>query len=250
MLIVISPAKKLNMLQQEGINVTDPFFLKNAYELASIVSNLKANELKKLMNLSEKLALLNEKRFLNFGKQEKKPAAFAFAGDTYQGLDVKTLNKSELEWAQCHLRILSGLYGLLRPCDIIEPYRLEMGIKLKNNYGSSLYEYWGKQLSLALNTQAKITESKFLINCASQEYFSAVNTSDLLLQVITPVFMDRKEGKDKIISFFAKKARGAMARYIVQQRITDIEKVKDFNVGGYIFQPEKSNKQKLIFLRN
>jgi len=250
MLIVVSPAKKLNMLQQEDIKVTDPFFLKNAYELASIASNLKINGLQKLMNLSENLAQLNEKRFVNFGKQEKKPAAFAFAGDTYQGLDVKTLNKSELEWAQSHLRILSGLYGLLRPYDAIEPYRLEMGCKLKNKHGSSLYEYWGKQLSVALNIQAKITESKFLINCASQEYFSAVNASDLSLQVITPVFMDRKEGKDKIISFFAKRARGAMARYIVQQRMVDIEKLKSFNDGGYVFQPEKSDKQKMIFLRN
>jgi cytoplasmic iron level regulating protein YaaA (DUF328/UPF0246 family) len=153
-------------------------------------------------------------------------------------------------WAQNHLRILSGLYGILRPLDAIEPYRLEMGSRLKTSQGTSLYDYWGQQLSKALNEQAAATKSNVLVNCASQEYFGAVDLSALTPQVITPVFMEYKAGKAKIVSFFAKKARGAMARYIIQNRLTQSDDLKGFDSGGYSYQPDQSDAHKWVFLRD
>jgi hypothetical protein len=171
------------------------------------------------MNLSPNLSELNAKRFFHFGTQDTKPAALAFAGDTYLGLEASSLEPNEMLWAQNHLCILSGLYGILRPMDEIEPYRLEMGSRLETPRGNSLYEYWGKKLSEALNSQAGVTASEVLLNCASQEYFKAVDRNSLVVPVVTPVFMERKNGVDKMVSFFAKRARGAMARFVVQNCI-------------------------------
>ena len=159
------------------------------------------------------------------------------------------LDQDELDWAQDHLRILSGLYGLLRPLDNIQPYRLEMGSRLKTEKGKSLYDYWGDKLSKALNKQAKETGSDTLVNCASQEYFGAVDPKALKLRVITPVFLDTKKGEAKVISFFAKRARGAMARYIVQNRLKDVEALKSFDTGGYAFDPDRSEGNTLVFRR-
>lgn len=249
MLVVVSPAKKLNMKPVININETEPYFKKNVNDLVKIARNLSVDELKKLMGVSTKLAELNKNRFNDFGKQEKKAAVFAFAGDTYKGLDIENFNNDDLNWAQNHLRILSGLYGLLRPLDEIEPYRLEMGSKLKGTHGSSLYEYWDNMISENLNQHAKATESKILVNCASNEYFNAINTKSLLLKVITPIFMERNNGIEKIISFYAKNARGAMARFIIQNRLKSEEDIKKFDLNGYNYDSEKSSDGKLVFIR-
>jgi cytoplasmic iron level regulating protein YaaA (DUF328/UPF0246 family) len=250
MLVVVSPAKKLNMTPAGGLSATEPAFVENAQELAGIARQLSLGALQKLMGLSVNLAQLNADRFAAFGSQDTKAAALAFAGDTYQGLEAATLDGDEMIWAQDHLRILSGLYGVLRPLDAIEPYRLEMGSRLKTAKGASLYAYWGDKLSEALNAQAVKTGAQALVNCASQEYFGAVDLARLTPQVITPVFMERKAGQAKIISFYAKKARGAMARYIVQHRLTDSEGLKDFDCGGYTYQPDQSDAKKWLFLRD
>ena len=249
MLIIVSPAKKLNMEPIQGINLTEPDFLKNAKELVNITKDFEVEEFKELMSVSNSIAELNLKRFKSFGNQEKKAAIFAFAGDTYKGLDVKKFNHNDLKWAQQHLRILSGLYGILRPLDEIEPYRLEMGSKLKGTHGSSLYDYWGNKISENLNQHAKKIGSQILVNCASNEYFNVINLKNLLLKVITPIFMERKNGKEKIISFYAKNARGAMARFIIQNCLQREEDLKKFNLDGYNFSSEKSSEGKLVFIR-
>ena len=249
MLVVISPAKKLNMNLVQGLNISEPYFKDNVDELVNVVRDLSSKELENLMDISSSLAELNKKRFNEFGNQQKKAAAFAFAGDTYKGLSVEKLDKDDLDFAQKHLRILSGLYGLLRPLDQIEPYRLEMGSKLKGEHGSSLYEYWGNKISENLNQHAKTISTKILVNCASNEYFNAINTKNLLLKVITPIFMERKNGKEKIISFYAKNARGAMARFIIQNRLQSEEDLKKFDLDGYNYNAEKSSEGKLVFIR-
>ena len=250
MLVVVSPAKKLDMQPMDGLKSTEPVFSRNAVELAGIARDLSLDDLQTLMGLSTNLAQLNADRFAAFGSQDRKAAALAFAGDTYQGLEATSLDSDEMLWAQNHLRILSGLYGILRPLDAIEPYRLEMGSRLKTSQGASLYDYWGQQLSEALNEQAAATKSNVLVNCASQEYFGAVDLSALTPQVITPVFMEYKAGKAKIVSFFAKKARGAMARYIIQNRLTQSDDLKGFDSGGYSYQPDQSDAHKWVFLRD
>ena len=218
-------------------------------ELVNVVRGLSVKDLEKLMDISTTLAELNKDRFNDFGNQQKKAAAFAFAGDTYKGLSIEKFEMEDLDWAQKHLRILSGLYGLLRPLDEIEPYRLEMGSKLKGAHGSSLYDYWGNKISENLNQHAKEIGSKILVNCASNEYFNAINLNSLLLKVITPIFMERKNGKEKVISFFAKNARGAMARFIIQNRLKSEEDIKKFDLDGYNYSSEKSGEGKLVFIR-
>lgn len=250
MLVVISPAKKLDMKVDEPIATTVPHFSHDATELASVAGKLSHDDLRALMSISPALAELNAERFAAFGSQPVKAAALAFAGDTYQGLEAPSLDADEMAWAQNHLRILSGLYGVLRPLDAIEPYRLEMGSKLKTEKGGSLYEYWGARLSEALNEQAKATGSSVLVNCASQEYFGAVDRSALAIPVITPVFKEIKDGRARIVSFFAKKARGAMARYIVQTRLKDVEGLKEFSAGGYRYDADTSDAENMVFTRD
>ena len=250
MLVVVSPAKKLNMQPQDGLAKTNPVFSKSARELASIAKNLSVTDLQNLMGISQSLAELNVERFESFGTQDIKPAAFAFAGDTYQGLEAGSLTSDDVLWAQDHLKILSGLYGLLRPLDGIEPYRLEMGSKLKNSSGSSLYDYWGTKLAAQLNNDARQAGTDILVNCASQEYFGAIDTSELKLKVITPIFKENKSGKTKIISFYAKKARGMMARFIIQNRAKNLEDLFKFNTADYNYLPEESNTEQIVFLRD
>ena len=205
------------------------------------------------MSISDDLARLNRDRFRAFKDVPEadavRPAAFAFNGDTYQGLEVRTLSEDALRWAQDHLRILSGLYGLLRPLDAIQPYRLEMGSRLKTRRGKNLYEYWGDQIANALNDEARASGADTLINCASEEYFSAANREALKLRVVTPVFMEVKAGKPKIVSFYAKRARGAMARFICENRITDPDQIKDFETGGYRFEQDLSDEERSVFIR-
>ena len=253
MLVVVSPAKSLDM-QPTDIAPTQPQFQADAVRLSKTAKNLTLKQLKGLMDISDDLARLNRDRFAAFAAEPDaeavKPAALAFNGDTYQGLEAKTLSSDDLVWAQDHLGILSGLYGLLRPLDAIQPYRLEMGSRLKTRRGKTLYDYWGDTIAKALNAQAAIIGTDTLVNCASQEYFGAADRKALKLRVITPQFMELKDGKPRIVSFFAKRARGAMARFIVENRVTDAQTIKSFCTGGYGFDPDLSNGDKWVFVRD
>lgn len=250
MLVVVSPAKRLDWTERD-IATTEPAFKHDASRLAGHARQLTLGKLKALMDLSDDLARLNRDRFKSFSdapaSDETRPALFAFAGDTFQGFDAASLDADGLDRAQSHMRILSGLYGVLRPLDAIQPYRLEMGSRLKTRRGTSLYDYWGDTLSKALNAQAEDVGASYLVNCASQEYFGAVDLKALTPTVITPQFYELKAGTPKIVSFFAKKARGAMARFIVENRIDRVDGLKDFGLGGYRFVEQDGNT--LVFHR-
>lgn len=254
MLVVISPAKRLDWAERD-VTTTEPDFQEDAVRLAKTARNLTLGKLKGLMDLSDDLARLNRDRFNAFsdvpGCEVTRPAALAFAGDTYQGLNADNFSTEDMAWAQDHLRILSGLYGVLRPLDAIQPYRLEMGSRLKTRRGHSLYDYWRDGLSKSLNAQANEVGADTLINCASQEYFGAVALKALKLNVVTPVFMEEKDdGKGpRIVSFFAKKARGSMARYIVQKRLTDAEAIHSFDTDGYTYRDDISEPNRPVFTR-
>ena len=252
MLTVISPAKSLD-LTPVALPGTTPAFQADAARLAATARGLTLRDLRGLMDISDDLARLNRDRFKTFAANptptQTKPTALAFAGDTYIGFDAKSLSADDLTYAQNHLRILSGLYGLLRPLDTIQPYRLEMGSRLKTRRGANLYEYWGDTVAKALREQAQAIGTDTLINCASQEYFHAADRKALKLRVITPVFLEQKNGKTSIVSFFAKRARGAMARFITVNRIADPAQIRQFNTGGYAFAPELSEGDTWVFVR-
>ena len=252
MLVVISPAKRLDWTERT-VEMTAPAMQDDAVRLVKTARNLTLGNLKSLMHLSDDLARLNRDRFQAFAAtpdaEITRPAMLAFAGDTYQGLDAASLAEHEIAYAQDHLRILSGLYGLLRPLDAIQPYRLEMGSRLKTRRGASLYDYWRDSLSKALTAQAEATDAKIVVNCASQEYFGAVAEKALKPRVVTPVFMEDKGQGPKIVSFFAKRARGAMARHIIQNRVRDVDGLKAFDADGYVFQPAQSDDARLVFVR-
>lgn len=253
MLTVISPAKRLDWDPVDMTRATEPAFQKDAAKLARVARKLSSADLRSLMGISESLAELNVARFKAFKPAPSddlvKPAALAFGGDTYVGLEAGTLSDQDLEFAQERLRILSGLYGLLRPLDKIQPYRLEMGSRLETPKGKTLYAYWGGRIAKALNAQAELVGTDTLLNCASQEYFGAVDLKSLKLRVIEPVFLENKNGVEKVVSFFAKKARGAMARFAVSERIDCVERLKDFTTGGYVFQPAQSEGDRWVFSR-
>lgn len=245
MLTVISPAKRLEAAPRalpEGIAATTPAFPADTALLVETARGLTAADLRRLMDISPALAQLNADRFAAFGSQPAAPAGLLFAGDTYTGLEAKTMEADAWRWAMGHLRILSGLYGLLRPSDVIEPYRLEMGSRLANPRGGDLYAFWGDRIAQALNTAADETGAEVLVNCASGEYFGAVDLAALKLRVITPVFLDEKDGTEKVISFWAKKARGAMARFITDNRLTDPQAIRDFDIGGYRFSEAQGDR--------
>lgn len=253
MLVVISPAKRLDWAGTD-VPMTRPAFEEDAQRLAKTMRNLPLRDLKGLMDLSDDLARLNRDRFRDFSDAPDddalRPAMLAFAGDTYMGLEAGSLDPDERVWAQEHLRILSGLYGVLRPMDGIQPYRLEMGARLKTRRGGSLYDYWRDAPAKALRAQADAVGTEVLVNCASQEYFGAVDRKALKLRVITPVFLEDKPGGPKIVSFFAKRARGAMARFVIQHRLTDPEALTGFDAGGYRYMPELSQPDAPHFLRS
>lgn len=250
MLVTISPAKKLDISPAQTVSVTQPRLMEHTAELMDVVKEYGPADLKSLMKISDKLAQLNFDRFSKFGEQPRKAAAYIFDGDTYTGLDAKTLSEDAQRWAQDHLRILSGLYGVLRPMDEIEPYRLEMGSRVASSRGKNLYEFWRAHIAPLLAEDAHAAGTDILVNCASEEYFGAVDTKTLGLRVITPKFYDMKNGTPKIISFYAKQARGAMARYIVDNRTTDLDDLMAFDTGGYTYAPELSSPDSPAFVRN
>lgn len=252
MLVVISPAKRLDTAPPalpEGIAATEPTFPAEAAELATIAGRLDAAGLRKLMGISPALAELNRGRFAAFGAQARSPAALLFAGDTYAGLEAGRMEPDAWRWAGLHLRILSGLYGLLRPTDRIEPYRLEMGSRLANPRGADLYAFWGSRIAEALNEAARAAGTEVLLNCASVEYFGAVVPAALKPRIVSPVFLEERDGEAKVVSFWAKKARGAMARFVMENRLSDPADLSGFTLGGYRFDPETSTADRPVFRR-
>lgn len=254
MLIVLSPAKSLDY---ETPPVTDfhtqPDFLKHSAELIGVLKPYSPQQIAELMDVSDAIAALNAARYATwtpkFTPKNAKQAVLAFNGDVYDGLDASSLNKKQLDYTQSHVRILSGLYGLLRPLDLMQPYRLEMGTKLKNPRGKDLYAFWGEMITAALNEVIAERKAPALVNLASEEYFKSVKPKLLNAPVITPVFEDWKNGKYKIISFFAKRARGLMTRYAAQKGIKKAEKLKDFDSDGYAFEPKASTETTWVFRR-
>jgi cytoplasmic iron level regulating protein YaaA (DUF328/UPF0246 family) len=251
-LIVISPAKTLDFETAATTeSYSQPRFLEESQLLINELNNLSTADIASLMKLSDKLAALNMVRFQTwhapFNLDNAKQALLAFKGDVYTGLDAETLDDSGLEYAQHHLRILSGLYGVLKPLDLMQPYRLEMGTKLANEKGKDLYQFWGNQLRESI--EAELTDG-VLINLASNEYFKAIEAKKLKARIITPVFKDWKNGQYKIISFYAKKARGLMSRYIIDHKINQPENIKKFDSQGYRYSPEISEADQWVFLRD
>lgn len=255
MLTVISPAKTLDFANPaRSGKATQPQFLAQAAALVEDARALQPSEIRSLMGVSENIAELNHQRFVDwhlpFNRRNARQALLAFKGDVYLGLDATTLSDTQLNFAQQHLRILSGLYGVLRPLDLMQPYRLEMGLPFVNRGGKNLYQFWGDSITAALNTALRKSGRKVLLNLASQEYFRAVQQPALQADVVTPVFKDRKGEGYKVISFFAKKARGQMARFIIEREVQEPDSLKAFNVGGYRYNKAESSARQLVFTRD
>ncbi len=254
MLMLISPAKSLDMDNPSPIaDYSQCDFLAQSQLLIDQIKRLSVDDIAQLMTLSAKLARLNVQRYqdfqLPFSEHNAKQAVFAFNGDVYEGLSANDLSEDAIQWLQQHLRILSGLYGLLRPLDLMQPYRLEMGTKFANSRGKNLYAFWGEQLTSALNVLLAQQNCPVLVNLASEEYFSAIQSKQIHAPIITPIFQDEKAGKYKIISFYAKKARGMMVRYASEHHLTDVQQLKNFNHAGYAYCPETSTEHNWIFRR-
>ncbi|KPH64529.1 peroxide stress protein YaaA [Pseudoalteromonas porphyrae] len=256
MITVISPAKNLDFESKASTDkFTQPELLEHSEELMTVCRELTPAQIGSLMKISDKLSGLNAARFSEwsqpFTTDNAKQAVMAFNGDVYGGLDANTLTVDQLDYAQSHLRILSGLYGLLKPLDLMQAYRLEMGTKLDNSRGKNLYEFWGSVIADKLNTVLAEQDSQYLVNLASNEYFKAVDKKTLNAQIITPHFKDCKNGQYKIISFYAKKARGLMARYIIENKITQLSDLKQFTVDGYYYSEEATQKAlEPVFMRD
>ncbi len=254
MLIVVSPAKKLDYdTPAKTKTSTMPGFLEHSQILIDRLREFSALDIAELMHLSMKLAELNFDRYENWSlplsTDNAKQAMFAFKGDVYTGLDAESFSASDIKFAQKHFRMLSGLYGLLRPLDLMFPYRLEMGTRLDNERGKNLYEFWGSIITDAINKQLKASKSEHLINLASNEYFKSVKTKDINATIITPAFKEYKNGEYKMIGIYAKRARGMLSRYIIQNGLTDIEDIKDFSEDGYTFNKKASSGNNWVFTR-
>lgn len=255
MLILLSPAKTLDFeTPAKTRTATQPVFLDQSQRLVDELQTMSPRKISSLMNISEKLGELNYERYVDwhtpFTKKNAKQAALAFKGDVYTGLEAEKFSADDTKFAQQHLRILSGLYGVLRPLDLIQPYRLEMGTKFKNEGGKDLYEFWGGGITDELNKALKSLKSDVVINLASNEYFKAVNKKKLNAEIIAPAFKDLKNGNYKIISFYAKKARGLMAAWIIKQGITDPKKLKQFKIAGYRYSAAESKPGQPTFIRD
>lgn len=252
MIVVISPAKKLDFETPPPLSeFTKPESLKKTQQLITELRKCDAKKISSLMKLSDALTQLNMKRYKEFktpfNLKNAKQAIFAFKGDTYVGLDADTMKESEIKYAQKHLRILSGLYGLVSPLDLVQPYRLEMGTNFACGQSKNLYEFWRSDITNQLNEL--LAEEKFLVNCASSEYFKAIDTKALKGRVITPAFKEKKDGEYKMIGFFAKKARGMMSRYIIENQIEEPEELQKFNVDGYQYNKKLSGQDTPVFTR-
>jgi cytoplasmic iron level regulating protein YaaA (DUF328/UPF0246 family) len=255
MLTVISPAKTLDFdTPPTTRKTTRPRLLARAGELVEDARDLTPQDIRELMGVSEKIADLNHRRFMNwetpFTLDNAKQSILAFQGDVYTGLEAGTLSNAQLNFAQKHLCILSGLYGLLRPLDLMQPYRLEMGLKFANRGGKNLYEFWGDDITREVNGLLKKSGSPVLVTLASNEYFKAIRPGALDAEVITPVFKDLKGGKYRVINFFAKKARGQMARFIIDKELDDAAGLKKFRAGGYRYNRAESSARELVFTRD
>jgi len=255
MLIVLSPAKSLDYATPAHVDAaTEPRFVPQSSELIGILRQKSPQDIAALMDLSDKLALLNVERYATWSPEftpaNSKQAVLAFDGDVYDGLSARTLSADDLTWAQAHVRILSGLYGALRPLDRMQPYRLEMGTTLPNPSGRDLYAFWGGRIAESLNADFGDDPVPVLVNLASEEYFKAVAPGSLRARVVTPVFEDEKAGKYKIVSFYAKKARGLMTRWAVVNRLGDVAALKDFDSAGYRFAPDASTADRWMFRRS
>lgn len=255
MLALLSPAKTLDYDSALPTDLhTFPRLLQHSEELIQDCQKLSATEIASLMSVSEKIAQLNVARFQDwqpdFNLANARQALFAFKGDVYTGLDAYQLNDQQIDLAQQQLRMLSGLYGLLRPLDLMMPYRLEMGTKLRNTRGSNLYEFWGEIITQQINMDLLDAESDLLVNLASDEYYKAVKEKQIQAQIIKPVFLDQKNGKYKVISFYAKKARGLMAHFMLEHQPQGAEDLKAFNSEGYYFDADNSTAQELVFKRD
>jgi len=254
MLMLISPAKSLDMQASvPNINPTQARLLDDSQQLINQLQELNPEQIQNLMGISEKLSALNYQRFQGWVQSDSAvqcPALFAFQGDVYQGLGADTLSIDELEFAQQHLRILSGLYGLLRPLDLMQAYRLEMGTKFINERGANLYAFWGDKISTLTKADMPTDEAPELVNLASNEYYKAVKPKLITSKVITPVFKDLKNGQYKIISFYAKKARGLMVAYALKNKITQAEQLKGFDGAGYHFSEDLSDDKQWVFIRD
>ena len=254
MLIVLSPAKTLDYATPPTTDLhTKPEFAKEARELVEQLRQYSPAQIASLMNLSDPLAQLNVERYAawspRFTAKNSKQAVLAFNGDVYEGLDAPSLAPQQLDYLQRHVRILSGLYGVLRPLDLMQPYRLEMGTRLENARGKDLYAFWGDTVTRALNKSLQSLGSDVLVNLASEEYFKAVRPAELHARIVTPVFEDWKDGRYKIISFFAKQARGAMARYAAIHAVMDEAELKDFTWGEYRYCAEASSDRRWVYRR-
>ncbi len=254
MLMLISPAKTLDFESPVRFaKFTQPDFIKDSKNLIKTLRRLSKDDIEDLMHVSKKIAALNHSRFriwnLPFTEENARQAIFAFKGDVYTGIEIEAYSKTDLNYAQKHLRILSGLYGVLRPLDLMQPYRLEMGRSLENDRGKNLYEFWGSKATAAINAELVAQQDDVLINLASSEYFKVLNQKQLNAEVLTPIFKDYKNGKYKVISFFAKKARGLMTSYIIQNRIETPKGLKAFTAGGYAYNTELSSNKELVFTR-
>lgn len=254
MLILLSPAKSLDYQSPvPAVPLTEPQFVTQSAQLIAALKKKTPKQIAQLMDLSDTLAKLNVERYQawspSFNESNARAAVLAFNGDVYEGLDAKSLKLKNLKWAQQHVVILSGLYGVLRPLDLMQAYRLEMGTALKVGKANNLYQFWGEQIAHYLNAQLESTKHPVIINLASQEYFKAVDRKALKSRVIECVFQDHKNGQYKIISFFAKRARGLMARFAIEQQVKTPEDLKFFNLEGYAFEASVSNDETWVFRR-
>jgi hypothetical protein len=255
MLIVLSPAKTLDYSVDPKSNHTAPQFLSQSSKLIKTLKDKEPKDIASLMGLSDKLATLNFDRYQSWKaaksvSSDAKPSMLVFKGDVYQGLSAEGFNAKQIKFAQKHLRILSGLYGILRPMDVIKPYRLEMGTKLQTSKGKNLYEFWGNSVQENVISDLASQKSDLLINLASKEYFSVLGKMPDYINVVSPVFKDFKKGKHKIISFYAKRARGLMAKWIIENNVRDFEKLSKFNLDGYYFSKKDSSATEPVFLRD
>ena len=255
MLAIISPAKTLDFESAvKNFPVSQPHFTDYSEQLIEVCRKLSPQDLSSLMSISDKLAGLNVARFAEWTKihneNNSRAALFAFKGDVYTGLDADSLSEDDVVFAQSHLRMLSGLYGLLKPLDLMQPYRLEMGTKLVNPKGKDLYAFWGNVITQAVQQAIDEQGDNILINLASDEYYKSVKENQLKAKIVKPVFLDNKNGKYKVISFYAKKARGLMCRYLIQNRLTEIEQLKEFDLGGYWFDSTSSTETEFVFKRD